>query len=450
MEQRETRPSHPALPALRLGYFGAAPDTANLGVSALCVSVLQTLAKLIPPPRVTVFDFGRGRRQDTLRFAGGAFSFERVGAKATRRYWQSESFAQIRWARRFGGLGNPAARAVRAADAIFDISGGDSFTDLYGTKRFRAVVASKLLALEAGRPLILLPQTYGPYQGAAVRRVAADIVQRAALAFARDARSYAILQELAGTAFNPARHRPGVDVAFALETHPLHTPLAEPAALWLSPGRTAPTLGLNVSGLILNDPEQARARYKFRADYRACVLGFLRSVLRHTDANVLLVPHVLTPSGHYESDPGANALIVAALAEDAAHDVRAAAAQRVFAVPPDYRNPAETKWIIAQCDWFCGTRMHATIAGLSSGVPTAAIAYSDKTLGVFETCGQGTQVLDPRQLDTEEVVARLTHAVEVRQRTCAALAAQVPAVREQAVAQLLACVEGLAPQAVPP
>ena len=39
----------------------------------------------------------------------------------------------------------------------------------------------------------------------------------------------------------------------------------------------------------------------------------------------------------------------------------------------------EIKWVIAQLKWFCGTRMHSTIASLSSGVPSAAIAYRDKT-----------------------------------------------------------------------
>ena len=50
---------------------------------------------------------------------------------------------------------------------------------------------------------------------------------------------------------------------------------------------------------------------------------------------------------------------------------------------------SEVKWVISQMDWFCGTRMHATIAGLSTCTPTATVSYSDKALGVFETCGQG-------------------------------------------------------------
>jgi polysaccharide pyruvyl transferase WcaK-like protein len=60
--------------------------------------------------------------------------------------------------------------------------------------------------------------------------------------------------------------------------------------------------------------------------------------------------------------------------------------------------------------------MHATIAGLSSGVATAAIAYSVKTAGVLETCSVGDAVVDPRELGTAEVVERLWAVWEARVR----------------------------------
>lgn len=51
--------------------------------------------------------------------------------------------------------------------------------------------------------------------------------------------------------------------------------------------------------------------------------------------------------------------------------------------------------------------MHATIAALSSGVPVSAVSYSPKTLGVFETSGQGDHVADPQKLNTTELVEQL-------------------------------------------
>jgi colanic acid/amylovoran biosynthesis protein len=62
----------------------------------------------------------------------------------------------------------------------------------------------------------------------------------------------------------------------------------------------------------------------------------------------------------------------------------------------------ELKWIIGQCDFFIGSRMHSCIAALSQGVPCVGIAYSRKFRGVFETVGMGDWVIDGREVGTEE------------------------------------------------
>ena len=247
--------------------------------------------------------------------------------------------------------------------------------------------------------------------------------------------------DLLGPDFDPQRHQCGVDVAFALETRAPRQVLPEPIATWLaeeSDRRAAPVIGFNVSGLIWHDPVAMRQRYGFKADYQECVLSFLRRILRETDTRLILVPHVLTPPGDHESDPAANTQVATALS-----DVPGAAG-RVAVVPPVY-DPMETKWIIARTDWFCGTRMHACIAGLSSGVPTAAIAYSVKTQGVFETCGQGAHVADPRLHTTAEVVAQLWMAWHNGATIRAALDGPARDISQRAKRQIAAIVAHVRP-----
>jgi len=94
-------------------------------------------------------------------------------------------------------------------------------------------------------------------------------------------------------------------------------------------------------------------------------------------------------------------------------------------------------------DWFCGTRMHSTIAALSSGLPTAAIAYSDKTLGVFESCGVEDQVIDPRKLETQTVVERLVESFEKRAQTRQVLSTSIDGVKARAAEQLRCTTEML-------
>lgn len=414
----------------RICLFGAALDTANLGVSALGKSVVHGLRSAAPDCAVTVFDFGGGTGTFPWGANGHAKPIQRCGAYHTRRIYRPESLWNIRVSAHLGGLWNRGARLLRAADAVLDITGGDSFTDLYGPWRFRAVTLCKQIALELGKPLVLLPQTYGPFASSRNRRIAQDIVRRSAMAWARDERSFDVLKELLGDAFDPARHRSGVDVAFSLPAvRPAEDALGA-AAEWLG-DKSAPLAGLNVSGLLMNRPGTAARQYGFQAHYGEAVISLVRRLLKDSGARILLIPHVVTPPGHYESDIGAYQRVADAVAN--------AAGGRVTVLPA-LHDPCEVKWAISQLDWFCGTRMHSTIAALSSGVPAAAIAYSPKTLGVFETCGQGAHVADPRQLDTGEVVERLWQSWAAREKARESLQATLPAVLRRAEEQMDAIV----------
>jgi len=392
--------------------FGAAPDTGNLGVSALCHSVVGGIAQYLPGAEITVFDYGRGLRTRRLNYGSGVAEVQCCGGSNSRRLWRRDTLWNIRLSAWFGGLGSAAVRCLRECDAILDISGGDSFTDLYGSRRFRGMSLTKLIALELGKPLVLLPQTYGPYQSSRALRLAGRIVRRATMAFARDPRSFEVLCDLAGADCDSDRYLESVDVAFALQARRPEAPLPARASDWLDGNRDEEVVGLNVSGLIWNEPEAAKARFGLRADYRATILGLIEHILRSSSARVLLVPHVLVPPGHFESDVGACA--------DAKRRLGAWAQSRVEVIPAEY-DACEMKWIIGRTNWFCGTRMHSAIAALSSGVPTSAIAYSIKTKGVFETCDQGQWVADPRRVDTTSIIEQLSSGWDARSRSCLTL-----------------------------
>jgi len=418
---------------LKLCIFGANPGTGNLGVSALRLSLLSGIARRVGNPLITVFDDRKGIRQSCVRVAGRDLSYRLCGAIPTRRIYLRDSLWRIRAEGWLGGLGNAAITSIREADAVLDVTGGDSFTDLYGGRRFRWVTLQKIITREQRRPLILLPQTIGPYASARRRRIAQRIIRSAEAVWTRGQPSFMTLRGLLGNDFDPSRHRCGVDLAFGLESHEPARPVPKGFASWLSGSAGKTLVGFNVSGLIFNHAAAARRRHGLRADYRRAVTRFLERILRETDANILLVPHVFVAPGHKEHDPDACASAAAAIKR--LHDHR-------VAIVPDGYDPCETKWMISRTDWFCGTRMHAAIAALSSGVPAAAVAYSQKTLGVFETCGQARHVADLRHLDTDDVVDRLWRSWASRDETNASLRRELPAVHAQAEAQMdeiLAC-----------
>lgn len=415
----------------KIVVVGAAPDTGNLGVSALSQSLVLGISRVCPDAELTVFDHGLGVRTGSYseQTAEGdrVVEFRRVGVRMSRRYHRPESLFRVDLALRMGGVGSPAARAILEADVVCDVTGGDSFTDLYGPKRFDSGVIEKRLVLRSGKRLVLAPQTYGPFTDPGRKAVAGEIVRGASAVMSRDAEGFANMRELLGDRFGPTRHLEGVDVAFALPTRKPGTSngLAE---FLESDVRARPLAGLNVSGLIWNDPERARRDYGITADYQGLLKTLARTVI-DDGGDLLLVPHVVTPSGHFESDLDACEGLARELASAGVDTSR-------VTVAPAFDDPQQIKWVVSKTDWFCGTRMHSTIAGLSTGVPTSAVAYSKKTRGVFATCGQAEQVADPRTEQTDTVAEKLIASWRNRDGVAALLAEQLPRVRELSASQL--------------
>ena len=410
----------------RIALVNADPQSANRGVKALFATTIAGVTRRMPVVDWTVIDSFLGRRRTTWRVDDGEpVPMTLVGGRTGNRYYRPENYATMSILQRLGPIGaglSPTLRGIRDADVLLDASGGDSFTDLYGTVRWEWTVQPKRIALRGGTPLVMLPKTFGPFDRH--RDEAASLVRRSEACWARDGRSFEVLRDLLGPEFDPDRHRQGVDMAFGLA---VIEPEASEELSRIAETARGPVVGLNVSGLMYNDPDAARDRYGFKADYRRVVDRFLERILEETDATVLLVPHVMAPSASVESDPGAAEAVVAALGQ--------AARERV-SITPSSLDQSEVKWLISRCDWFCGTRMHATIAGLSTCTPTATVSYSGKAIGVFESCGQGGEVFDPRDLDTEAIVERMMDSYGRREDLRTSLEREMPGVKAIASRQM--------------
>ena len=407
--------------------FGAGPDTGNAGVSALCYSVIDGLAKR-NFHRLCVFDHGRGRQQSEILLNDEMRRFDRLGAINGRRYYRRENLWQIRLAASVGGLWNENAKTICQASAVLDVSGGDSFTEIYGPQRFQTITLPKLISLQAGRPLILLPQTYGPFHSTRARAIASKIVRQSSAAWARDQESFEQLKLLLGNSFDPKIHHLGVDMAFGLPISCAQKKVNDITRSWLCrKQRGEPVIGFNVSGLLYNKSNESKSQFGLKADYRRVILKALQNLLENTHSKILLVPHVVTGKGNPECDLAASYSVL--------RDLVCPDDDRVKVLDGDF-DAAELKWVISRTDWFCGTRMHATIAALSSGVPTMALAYSMKTKGVFDSCKQGDEVVDLRFTDGEDLSEHICQGFQRRFQTANSLNHALPVVISQAKQQM--------------
>ncbi len=285
-------------------------------------------------------------------------------------------------------------------DVVVDLSAGDSFASIYGRPRMVSQTFAKATALATRRPLILAPQTLGPFSRPATWAARAILVP-AAVVCARDEPSAAIARRF--------RRRPVhvvPDVAFALAPIPT------------APFDAATThVGINVSGLLYNAPDGAAYAVP---GYQEYVDRLLDALCARPDVTVHLAPHVVGDDRHATHD------------EDHALARSIAAARPEVICPERFATPGEAKGYIGNLDVLVTSRMHAGIAALSSGKPVIAVAYSRKFRDTLATVGYDAPVVDLRQASPEAATLATLAFIDDR----AALADQSAAARARAEERL--------------
>jgi polysaccharide pyruvyl transferase WcaK-like protein len=303
----------------------------------------------------------------------------------------------------------PWIRVVAEADIVGDIRGGDSFSDIYGLKRYLISSLPVIAVLWIRGDITLFPQTYGPYKTWAARCVARYILRRASSILARDLESMETVRGLVGFS-KELRFCP--DVAFALDA-------VLPSQIKIDPpliGSPGCVIGVNVNGLMYYGGYNRENMFGLKLDYREFLPKLLEALLRDESARVLLVPHTFAPPGDVESDPDACRDVVGSLAP--------ALRTRVHLVAEEYDHH-QIKGIIGVCDFFVGSRMHSCIAALSQGIPTVGIAYSKKFKGVFESIGVSDWIVDARSTDIAAAVTKVVGHYKARSEVRKPLAEKV-------------------------
>lgn len=340
----------------------------NFGVAALTVSeieILRSLARdLDIDLHMTIVDWKDPR---TPYVGGDDVTIVPVGSK--------ELFHP-------GGV----LRILRQSDLVIDISGGDSFTDIYGPKRLNRLLYLKFLTHLSGKPMVVAPQTIGPFNKAHYRRIALSSLRRSALVATRDAKSTSAARDMGfdGPIIEAS------DVALRL-------PYNRPSR----PENGPLKVGLNVSGLLMNGGHTRKNQFGLSVDYPGVIRRLIEGFLAHEAApEVILVPHVLC------STPGA-------VEDDVEASQALAARYPEITVAPRFETPVEAKSFISGLDFFAGARMHACIAAFSSGVPVVPMAYSRKFSGLFGTLGYNWTV-DCVDGDDETIVRSIFEAFDDR------------------------------------
>lgn len=273
---------------------------------------------------------------------------------------------------------------IDACDMVLDIGEGDSFADIYGFKRFLFLIVSKIAVLLKGKPLILSPQTIGPFDYFWTKVLSNFVMRKCQRVYARDGLSYGYFVR---NGLQSERTDQAIDVAFKLPYKKY------------SHRNKKTRIGINVSGLLYSGGYTQNNQFNLTVNYPELLNALLAHWLSVGTYEVWLIPHVIPDDLPVEDDRKA---ILALL--EAFPDVK---------VAPEFASPSEAKSFIASMDFMTGARMHACIAAFSSGVPVVPLAYSRKFNGLFNSL-QYQWVADGKMLNTEQAVRMILEGFDNR------------------------------------
>jgi len=294
---------------------------------------------------------------------------------------------------RFGW--GPIASRLQNFDLILDTGAGDSFTDHYGISRLTQIVYTQKTAKRVGVPLVMMPQTIGPFNTRMGRLLGRSGLSAASAVFTRDSESFRSARRLgfdAGAGYT--------DVVFALPVPPVSDKRYD--------------ILLNISGLLgASDAHLSSTTYR-------SVARSLISELIAAGRRVTLLAHVVGPE--IQSDDWGDNDVPA---------VRAFA--REFGGRVDVAIPKsldEVRLMAREAQLVIGSRMHACLNSISVGTPAIALAYSRKFAPLMNDLGWKYSVDLRQDSDPTKTVMRwITEIPEAQWR------AELAAVRTAAEAR---------------
>lgn len=387
--------------------LGANYDTGNMGVDALLSGTIASIHHARPNTKIIVLDYSRLPRTYEVPTGNSSIEVRLENIRFSWKIWlRNNSFRllfvalilRIIPAKRLKQIAlsaHPVLKTIDRASLAVSLAGGDSFSDIYGFRRLLYVCLPQILCIQVGLPITLLPQTLGPFKNQWAKAMARYIMKRANRVYSRDLSSRKIASDLLGGDANHVSFCH--DMAFALESR-IPT---DGVPSWAS-NRDRLLVGLNVSGLLLMGGYSRNNMFSLKCDYESLVREIIHLFTLHFDCSVALIPHV----GGTEDDSKACSILY----ESANNDQR----DRLHIASSSYGH-REMKKIIGQCDFFLGSRMHATIAALSQGVPAVGLAYSRKFEGVFESIGVEELAIDLRSRTQEEILGQIRLCFENRE-----------------------------------
>ncbi|KAF0238245.1 MAG: hypothetical protein FD181_1190 [Prolixibacteraceae bacterium] len=307
-------------------------------------------------------------------------------------YWAPEIIFTSILCKLFGGkIGfGKFYKDITRVEHIFNISGGDGFSDIYSSKSFRHLFWPSFIGSFLNKKLILLPQTIGPFKKTCNRLLAEYAIRKAEKVFVRD------------LVFADDLNR--LRVSYKLTNDVSYYMIPQEVKINIETN----AVGINISGLAFyNNFSDLKGRFPYYKDLIIKIINFFQE---HR------VPVYLIPHTYNHETPEINSDDLQA-SKDIYQSLKNKTGIKI--IDADYIAP-ELKYIISKFDFFIGTRLHANFAAIYSHVPAFGLAYSYKFAGSFDQYGLNdhySNVIDMNMEDINKIVHRIEKCYLLRQVT---------------------------------
>jgi len=271
-------------------------------------------------------------------------------------------------------------------DICFCTTNGDSFSDIYGP-RFYRIAKTIEYPISKSKPVIMLPQTIGPFKDKKAHSRAVKVLKRTSAIFTRDSLSTKLVRELVPN----VKTYESVDMAFFMKytKQTRHN------------GKIK--VGINPSGLLWNGGYTQNNQFKLKESYPDLVRHVVKYFSDFNNVQIVLIGHVLAgPYFDYIEDDYRVCKLLKYEYPDCI-------------VAPYFYSPIEAKSYISGLDFVAGSRMHCCIAAYSSGVPIFPLAYSRKFTGLFNDSLDYGYLSDLTVDEADHVISKLDKAYQNRE-----------------------------------
>ena len=410
----------------KVSLLGAPLETGNMGVSALAISFVKIMRHIDKEMNVSLLVGAKKPGFKQIDLGENLYDLKIVNYRMSPKARLQENLLWIlllsilhrvipikRFRKRIVES-NLWLREIDESMFVGSIHGGDSFSDIYGLGRYFSAIIPDVIAILMNKPLVLLPQTYGPYKHHFTKQISRFLIGRSCLVLCRDKNGPDAVNKIIGNDTLSPKIFFCPDVAFFLHSNPVSDIIFDEHHEKL-------LIGMNVNGLMYNGGYNKQNMFGLNLDYGKLITDIVQRFLLKSNAEILLIPHNNASRGNIESDLDA--------CEEVMRNIPYVLKNRVHIVEQK-PSPSEIKGVISKCDFFIGSRMHACIAALSSGVPAIGIAYSEKFIGVFESIGAEELVLDARSVEMEAALNLIWKHFENREFWSAALKSRVPDIQK--------------------